>query len=231
MKFNIKSHIYLSTVFLACSVLCASAQLEDAVNITFRCISLDSPIRVNLYTQLEGGEPIRIYANSRTNWIKYSGPNPIVFYRDSNPTGEQNVRVPVGQFAFSKGMDTPLLLFTQSEVKGHYRITSIDDDLEVAPAGSYRIFNFTQKDIAGIVGSQRFRATPGDSALVRNAEDEAVEVSVRLAENAEDGPERLYAATWTYSPDFRYLIFIVPTGDRTRGNIKIRKITDIVAES
>lgn len=232
MKFSMRKQFYAVIILYVFSVLGGAAQLEDTISVAFRCLSLGSPIRENLYAQQSGGKPIRIYSNQRTDRIIYNGPNPITFYREVEGEDGQEVRVPVGRFKFVEGVSVPLLLFSRvAQDKEFYNITAIDDGLAAAPPGSYRIFNFTKKDIAGIIGSQQFRTAPGNDALIRDTEQKAVDVMVRLAEKAENGPERLYASTWAYSPRFRYLVFIVPTTDRTRGNIKIRKISDRVSES
>lgn len=204
------------------------AQLGEQVQQKFRCLALDTPVREPLYTQLEGGDPVRIYTSSRTPPIQYSGPNPVVFYRETTNALGQKLRVPVGQFTFNGEFEAPLLLFTNPDNDGTFRITAIEDSLENTPVGSYRIFNFTRKDIAGMIGEARFHTNAGGEAILQLEQAGRLPVTVKLAEFAEAGPQRLYSATWDFTPGFRYLVFIIPTNDRTRGNISIRVVTDFI---
>ena len=94
---------------------------------------------------------------------------------------------------------------------------------------SFRIYNFTERDVAGKIGDQVFRVKPNAYAVTEMPETNSVSVSVKLAEGTNEGVKRLFAATWDFSSKFRYLVFIMPTDDPTRGNIQIRKITDFVS--
>ncbi len=220
--------LLLPLLVLAAAPFEALAQLNEQINQQFRCLALDAPIREPLYTQPSGGEPLRIYTSSRTKPVFYSGPNPVVFYHETTDEMGQAVRVSVGQFEFTGNLKSPLLLFTKPDKGQAFRITAMEDSLAKTPVGSYRIFNFTQKDIAGMIGDARFRTRAGGEALTQLDEAGRVPVTVRLAEVAEGGPQRLYSATWNFVPSFRYLVFIIPTSDHTRGNISIRIVSDYI---
>ncbi|WP_309383075.1 hypothetical protein [Cerasicoccus frondis] len=211
-----------------CFSVAGFAQSEQMVSVRFRCLSLDAPIRTPLYVRPEGGEAIRIYNNARTDWIQYSGPLPIVFYKDSEVKGAP--RVPVAKFNLNPEVEAPLLLFSRSKSgPAEYDIYSINDSAEFSPVGSFRIYNFTEKDVAGKIGDQVFRVKPNAFAVTKIPETDSVSISVKLAEGTSDGVKRLFAATWNFSSKFRYLVFIMPSDDPTRGNIQIRKITDYVS--
>ncbi len=204
------------------------AQSGEIVSVRFRCLSLDAPIRTPLYVQPEGGQGVRIYNNVRTGWINYQGTLPIVFYKDSD--AENAPRIPVARYNLPPDNPAPLLLFSRTKSgPAEYDVYSINDSASLSPVGSFRIYNFTERDVAGKIGDQVFRVKPNAYAVTEMPETNSVSVSVKLAEGTNEGVKRLFAATWDYSSKCRYLVFIMPTDDPTRGNIQIRKITDFVS--
>lgn len=223
--------ITLTTLGLMVAVSPAlKAEVDDPITLEFRCLALNNPLPGGVYTQPTGGEPIRIYTNAPTDQVQYEGPNPIVFYQDG-PKDESGkpVRVPIARYDAADAPAQPLLLFSKPDASNSsYTVQAIDNNLQSAPPGSFRLFNLTEKDIFGVIANQRFRIDAGQSAFTQVSQTGDIEVVVQLAENADGEPKRLYASSWTYSPHFRYLVFIMPSDYRTRGNIAIRLISDLV---
>lgn len=220
--------IILSTLLLLAHS--AWSQGQDPVTFKFRALALDRPIREGLYTQAEGGEPIYLYTNSKTDMITYVGENPVVFYLETRSETGPATRRKVAQFDVNTAPQSALLLFNRARSGAfEYKVNAINDSEEVAPAGSYRIFNFTDKEIAGMIGEKTFHTPASESALAVIPKSGAFPIFVRLAERGEGGqPELLYSASWRFSSEARYLILIFPDPDPTRGNIKIRKIADLL---
>lgn len=226
---NHKKSIIL-TCLLSLAALIAQGN-QPQVNIKFRALAINYPHSSAIYMQPDGGTPMRIYPNSRTGWIDYSGPNPITFYTESLNSKKEKVRTPIGSVNVSNAPKAPLLVFSKSDSDSKQCIINIlDDSLETSPVGSYRIFNFTTKQIAGMIDNQKFLLDPKATAYARVANPKDFEVTVKLAETSEGKAKHLYASTWTFSENFRYLVLITPSDDRTRGNIDIRLIPDLILE-
>lgn len=200
---------------------------SSEINFKFRALALNYPLNRGVYLQPEGGELYRIFSNASTDWIEYRGPNPIQFY-SATPKAPGG-RTVIGSFDATKAPPDPLLLFSKSDANStSYRIDAINNSLDSAGPGSYRIFNFTEKTIAGRIDDQKFLLNPRASAFAQVKEQKDFEVTVQLLESVDSKPKRLYASSWTFSENFRYLVFILPSDDRTRGNIQIRLIPDLI---
>ncbi|WPJ95843.1 hypothetical protein SH580_20715 [Coraliomargarita algicola] len=207
-------------------------QKGEDIQLKFRALAVNYPLLSGVYLTPTGGEPIRIYSNSRTEWINYNGPNPITFYAQKSAADGASERIPIASFDAINAPKDPLLVFSRKNSEEmNYNIGVVSDNVSDAPSGSYRIFNFTQKQIAGMIDDQRFLLAPKASAFAIISNPKNFEVTVQLAENDQGKAKRLYASTWTFSDNFRYLVFILPTDDRTRGNIDIRLIPDLIRKS
>ncbi|WP_309383220.1 hypothetical protein [Cerasicoccus frondis] len=215
---------------LLVSAISASGQgNQPDVYLKFRALALNYPHNSGIYLAPTGGSPIRIYSNSRTDWVEYSGPNPITFYVDDKNAKNESIRTPIASVDISMAPESPLLVFSKSSAEDKfYNISVIDDSVEISPPGSYRIFNFTTKQIAGMIDDQKFLLSPKTTAYAKVSNPKDFEVTVKLAESANGKAKRLYASTWTFSENFRYLVMIIPSNDRTRGNIDIRLIPDLI---
>jgi hypothetical protein len=221
---------YLPLLLSLLSGGCLFGQTDGSeVQLRFRALALNHPVTSGIFLKPEGGTPLRIYSNSRTDWTSYSGPNPITFYAEVKTEGAPSVRVPIATFDASEAPESPLLIFSKQNAEDRsYRINAVNDSLQHSPAGSYRLFNFTEKQIAGVIDDQRFLLSPRSTAYAQVENPKDFEVTVQLAERDEGQAKRLYASSWTFSENFRYLVFILPSDDRTRGNIDIRLIPDLL---
>ncbi|GHC02696.1 hypothetical protein [Cerasicoccus arenae] len=224
-------HLLFTLLLIPSSSLLAQYDGPD-IQLRFRALALNYPLNSGVYMEAQGGTRLNIYSNSRTDWVNYKGTNPITFYKEVKQGDTPSVRIPIASFDAVQAPENPLLIFSKADAKDpNYRVNAVNDSVESSPAGSYRIFNFTEKQIGGVIDDQRFLLSPKSTAYAQVKNPKDFEVTVQLAESEKGQAKRLYASSWTFSEDFRYLVFILPSDDPTRGNIEIRLIPDLVNSS
>ncbi len=190
----------------------------------FQAITTQGVIGKNLWYELDG-EKVEIYANNTLRSLDYEYelvPN-IVFYGDrvnseGEPIPEAVASLPYSIEDLATKADRLLLIFHKLDNSGQrgpsYQILVMEDQLDSFPLGSFKFVNFTDAQIAVILGNENFLLKTRDQKIIAVSPPEKGDLTIQLAANKEDGEwERFYSNGWGHSADLRTIVFLTKLGN------------------
>jgi hypothetical protein len=91
-------------------------------------------------------------------------------------------------------------------------------------AGDYRVFNFSTKNLAMMIGQNRFALRPGQDTIVSNSmlRDRVLDVFVRIAEERDGGMKKVYSSAWGHKPSKHHYVFLF-NGSEDASPVEIRR--------
>jgi hypothetical protein len=176
------------------------------VNLNWRGISLEKSVRGIGYLDGENVERIFIPNASFSNSYTYSGPLPIRFAgkdESGRPLEEMNI---LAQVNVPVGTKEALFFFDQNGPDGSLRIFPVSLDSEPLGLGEVLAINATQRNIAGFHDGVRFELSPGRTTTFtpnQSGDSRAIQVSVKLATQEEDGWQARVNSQYGMTPDMR----------------------------
>ena len=145
---------------------------EESISARFTVYSLKRLEGIRFFDGEESRE-IEFYSSSRSPVYKYEGTGVIYFYRENQLRSLDNEgfvqRELVGQVRVPESGGDFLLVFFKDpdSEKEAYQIYAMPDSRSDLPSGTIRIFNATQWNLLGVVGSEKIAVKPGPSRAIR----------------------------------------------------------------
>ncbi|WOO39723.1 hypothetical protein [Rubellicoccus peritrichatus] len=213
----------LSIAFHMPSVVMAAA--EENIQAAFSCVSWEKPIKGLVYVRSNGEMvPLRIHNKKRSVEIDYHGSNPIIFYRKNPSADAEGDYQPIAQVLLRESYEQPLFFFLGKE--GAYSIVTMEDSFESYPTGSYRFYNFTERDLVAKLGDETLSLAPQEAAYLEKPFSSSMEYPVAFVVRDSDGVRPLYTNMWAHAERFRYLILISKSDVRDTGSMSFRILSD-----
>ncbi|GHC05036.1 hypothetical protein [Cerasicoccus arenae] len=210
--------------FIFPSLACAADAVAN-VETTFSCVSWGKPIKDTLYVRSDGEMiPLRVHSMRRSSEVDYHGSNPIVFFRKGKDGQEQDAYQPVAQVQLDGSIKKPLFFFAGEG--GNYKIVTLEDSFDKYPTGSYRFYNFTERDLIAKMGDEILQLPPKKTAYLPQPFTGTIEYPIAFVVREPGGIRPLYTNMWTHVGRFRYLIFVSDSDSRDTGSMKFRILSD-----
>lgn len=223
VKYGSVFSLLLSVCF--CQSLVLATNVEQNIQTTFSCVSWDKPIKGTVYVSSDGEMiPLRVHNMRRSKLIDYHGPNPIVFYQKGQGEEGREAYHPIAQVQLDANIKQALLFFVGKE--DNYKIMTLEDSFDAYPTGSYRFYNFTERDLLARLGDFTLQLPPKETAYLERPFPDSVEYPVAFVVRDSDGIRPLYTNMWTHIGRFRYLIFVSNSDSRDTGSMSFRILSD-----
>jgi len=233
MKMKFSHYILWGLTGVASFANVANAQSGDqnVVNIDFSCMSWDGFTDEEVfYRNGNDWEVLRMPPLKRSEKFDYQGKPSLVLYTERPNQEGQLTKVPFGSVNIDVAMKEVLLVFVanrgnESE-KRPYSVFAIEDSKDNFPFGSYKIYNFTNVDFAGIIDSEKFTLPPRQSTVVKPGIGERKNVEVRFFNNKSQKWQSWRETVWTYEPDLRLLVLITPSARGNRPGYELKTVVE-----
>lgn len=230
---------YRLLLLLLPGVLCSPpslrAQEQEPITVSFSCLAWDKVDTRGLrYLRNNQTEALRISSAYRTGPYSYTGPNPIVFFREIPGPEGTVIRQPVGRAEIPPGQRSVLLLFIRNnEPEGsgnEYNILVLDDSLTSFPKGSYRVFNLSEHEIGCIFGDQKFTVASQQYKTVSLGAENEVDVRIHFSSRIDGQWVPSVNTRWLYQDSARSLVFVTQDGSVRNPQLKIKSITQYLKD-
>ncbi|WP_309397927.1 hypothetical protein [Cerasicoccus maritimus] len=225
---NVIFNAFITLIWLILSPALLNAQNAEhgrSIQTEFTCVSWNKPISSALYVR-NGEEmvPLRIHNMQRSQSMEYSGLNPVVFHTKTKNDHGETIYKPIAEASIPIGIEKPLLFFVENE--DQYQIIALEDSFAQYPNGSYRFYNFTEKDLLAKFGEQTINLKPKKTIFLEQPFNTSKEYPVAFVLRDPDGVKPLYTNKWRHSENFRYLIFVSESGSRDVSPIQFKVLAD-----
>ncbi|WPJ96767.1 hypothetical protein SH580_03485 [Coraliomargarita algicola] len=233
MKFNM---ILFCFVALAPSLLSAQAG-DEVVSVRFSCLAWDTT-KANGLQYLNGEEvvSVRVGQSNLNGPYEYTGPNPIVFFRE-RPGAEPGsiFREPFARAFIKPGLTDVLILFTEvnrpvDTAAGDHapklETLVLNQDLGVFPMGAFRIINLSEYEVGCILGNETFVINGKQTKLITQAGEDRDDIRVHFSMKIDEHWEPKINTSWMYHADHRSLVFLTDVVNSRRPYLKLKTITD-----
>jgi hypothetical protein len=227
---------FIGLLFFSTSLLVA-ADDDAAISVRFTCLAWDT-IKANGVQYLNGEqvETLRVGQTRFSAPYRYTGPNPIVFFREKPglEAGEV-VRVPVASAYIQPGLRDVLILFSDAERSGEsandqvlpqFKALALNNDLKAFPAGTYRIINLSQHQVGGIMGEEKFIIPGKQTKMISKPVGDGEDMRVHFSMKIDDQWEPKINTAWMFSANKRYLVFLTDIMNARRPYLKLKTITE-----
>ena len=212
----------------------AQPEPEPALSASISGIALDA--QINDLKILSKGETLDIdlYTTTRSRRLKYSGPEQLTFFRESEtltPEGEP-IRTPVGQVTLDGLHPRYLLLFAKkSGDTERYSIFAIPDTTEHFKAGTYRFLNLAPFKVALKIGETKHMLAEKKITDVSGDFEHGnyYQTMMLSLPEGEAEPVPAYSGRIYFNKHMRMLYIIRPKEGGKAGKIKFTGIPDRVA--
>ncbi|WP_269522691.1 hypothetical protein [Coraliomargarita parva] len=221
-----------------CSVTSHAAETDEAlISIRFSCYALGTIDARGLY-YLDEGEPraFRISSAFRRGPYDYTGPNPLVFYRDGRSPDGSTIRIPVASARIDPALKELLLFFVNNdahqpgEATPEMKVIVMNDDLRAFPAGAYRVFNLSEHEIGCLFGEEKFIVPGKDYKTVNLDEGDQVNVRIHFSSNIDGEWVPQINTRWLYSSNERNIVFVADDYSTRHPRLKINTITQYLEQ-
>lgn len=199
---------------------------DKTVKVRFRLYGWDEPVTDLCYNMRGKDETLVIYQDTRSVFYDYTGPELITFYRLKTDSTGKVVREPAAQTNLHNAGPWPLIIFANHQAKpGTYQTIVMKDDLAAFPPGSYAFSNFTPSVIGGVLGTEDFKLSPGESKLVAGkppANGTTLAAMFYQISGSEKVP--VYTSNWAIRPAIRTRVFVRSSPDTPTGIVARRLV-------
>ncbi len=173
--------------------------------------------------------PIRVTSDFRSEQYSYMGPNPIVFFREVMGPEGILIKQPIASASIPNGMTHALLIFNKLESPDsagrEYRILVIDDGSTNFPWGSFRVFNFSEHQIGGIIADEKFVIQPKSFQTISPKYDDDKNMGVRFSINFEGEWIPAMSTRWRYHDTGRNLVFLTTETTNIKPHLEAKIIS------
>ncbi len=229
--------ISLLGLFFFSTSLVVAADDDETISVRFTCLAWDT-IKANGVQYLNGDqvETLRVGQTRFSAPYRYTGSNPIVFFREE-PGAEAGevVRVPVASAYIQPGLRDVLILFSDLERRGEpvdgqvqpqLKALALNNDLKAFPAGTYRIINLSQHQVGGIMGEEKFVIPGKQTKMISKPVEDGADMRVHFSMKIDEKWEPKINTAWMFSANKRYLVFLTDIMNARRPYLKLKTITE-----
>lgn len=142
--------------------------------------------------------------------MKYEGPQRLVI-RNTQAEFKQDPPLPAPAAWVDLPANTNRILLACLKTKDNpLKVVAYDISSGKLGLGDYRVFNFSQKTLSLILGSEKCAITPGANEILSNAQwkTEVTELDVMIAIVADNKANPVYSSQWGHRPGRRSYIFL-----------------------
>lgn len=178
----------------------------------FRAISWDGAIRDIFYQSFDQKpQAVTVPTGGRSAMYHYSGPSPLVFFRDGGLDAEGNpIKIPVASFPIQPGArETLLNFFRDPSNPERFRLLPIQEDLESFPFNTCLFYNFSGRDLIVKIGDSADRIPARASRRFDFPKGDSPNFLVQIADRREGEWDPLYSSVWGASQGIRLLTLAV----------------------
>jgi hypothetical protein len=219
------------SIALCCASLTTLAAEQDGeqptVRIEFSAYSLSNHLGKIAYLANDGVQHLEITNYRRSELQSYEGPPVLTFFHGELDENGQPVDI-LTQVPLNTQLKRPLLLFAESTSGTH--VLQIEDDVNLAPAGSLRFMNLSdmrQQLFVGIGESAEIRKKIEPLGIVnyRIEDDDVGNLRIQIARANDGAPEMLKDMRIFPSKLKRNLYFIFQP-DLNKPRLKIKLLSE-----
>ncbi|WP_309386234.1 hypothetical protein [Cerasicoccus frondis] len=210
---------------------------ENEISIRFSTLAWDT-IKANGIQYLNGEhvETVRVGQSHMNGPYLYTGPNPIVFFREK-PGLEPGtvIRERVAQAYLDPQLKEVLFLFTEmpsssgdlnSPNSMQLNTLVMNHDLGVFPLGSFRIINLSQHEVGCILGDEKLVIPGKQTKLIRSPSNDQADMRVHFSMKIDDQWEPKINTAWMYHSNKRSLVFLTDVVNARRPYLKMKTISE-----
>ena len=214
-------HLFCGLVLLGCSggsgagALAQPSEVPEMLDLNFSVYSFQRLKGLNFLNPHAQVEKLSFFSSSRSPRHHYSGPNPIVFFRETPEPSPQNPsavrRVSVAEARIPPGMRDPMLVFfrdtSTASASERYLVYPFDDSLRNLPAGHIVFFNVSGYELRGYINREvvRLRTGPSQPYSVRGSS-----IGVSLGVYVGEKYRQSFASPIAVGNDQRAIAFFFP---------------------
>lgn len=227
---------FLPLIFVVFLVPSSAAAEEDTVKLELLTLSFNGSVRELYYRN--GKDVVEMSASQQGIGAPflYKGPRLLALYNDPNDLEPRKegaaVPKPVAQVLLPSKENRALLIFAfDKKNEGAPRVKAYGIDTGGMKNGDYRLFNFSKKPIAVMLGNEKKLALkPRQNSLVSSVKwrEEIIDLDVRFATPINGRLEQVYTSVWGHRPERRMFVFIFDRPDKNRP-LDIRMFFDLPA--
>jgi hypothetical protein len=179
-------------------------------------------------------QPIQIPGATRSDPFNYVGSPVLQFYAQSDlevlppEQREPPFVTPILTLALNPEAEQPLLVFDRNRGAGArvpYRSFVLEESAQAFPPNSYRFFNVTGSPLMGELNGKRFALGTRQSVTVSpmDGERNTSNMVIKLALARDEQWDLIYSSKWSFQPDRRTLVFLLPSA-RSPQSVTVRRI-------
>ncbi len=227
---------FLPMVIVGLLVPSSAAAEGDTVKLELLTLSFNGTVRELYYRN--GKDVVEMTASQQGIGAPffYKGPRLLALYdspEDLKPRKDGKIKTkPVVRVMLPRNDDRALLVFSfKKRNQGKPGAKAYGIDTEGMKNGNYRIFNFSGKPIAAMLGDKKKIALkPQQNALVTSTKwrKKITDLDVRFATPINGRLEQVYTSVWGHRPERRMFIFVFDRPDKNRP-LDIRMFFDLPA--
>lgn len=224
--------LVLLTFFIASAVAAFAQQGQPATTRTdLMPVSMAGDLTL-YYAVKSQVTKLEVFSSAMGTPVFYQGSTTLLFYASETDlkavlAGSEEVK-PAVTVALGDAARRTLLVFVPAAAKTwQCRAFPIDDGQ--LGAGEYRVFNFSNKKAAGLMGDLRFVINPGDHHDVRGStwRDKDGDLGVQFGHLDAKGQATMsYSSIWGHSKLSRQFLFLV-SNPQDPASLEIRKFHDV----
>ncbi|WOO40322.1 hypothetical protein [Rubellicoccus peritrichatus] len=230
MKFNTRRQTikcWAIPVLLLFTLIRLDAQEATRMGFDYSVISWEGSIKNQLYRQ-DGSTYVamNLYPTSRTPWFRHQGSETVTFYTKQTLQDESHQYTPAVKATVPENIERALIIVTKNKSTNSFEALVVNDSIDICPVGSYRFLNWTDKKIAGRLGSDNFLLAPKDGKTIQPEKTDDKNLSIQLVELTDPDNQRLYSSRWSLQSSTRKLVLLVPRDQQGQSSVRIKIITD-----
>lgn len=200
----------------------------QAVSLEFRVLSWEGPLHGLKYH--DGRETVEIFAHDTALSRSYriAEGNTLRFFRETVADG-QVARIPVATPTAPAGLVRGILLLAPGASADSYGGHWLEDDVEAAPPGSMRFYNYSQQPLALKTPGDQWLQAPGEAHRVA-VDTSRRSVAIQVAAQVGEQWRRVVNVTQPVRPTHRLLVFLRdarPSADTPAGTLELRVLYDL----
>lgn len=212
---------------LLCAFISASLYAQERT-VRFTCIGFGE-VPQGLYFQGGAGpEEVLVGGGVRGTPLSFTGPMPLSFFiLEPDGAGSQR-RVVQAQATIPENIADALLVFLPGSGepgKLPWQITVMNDARGAFKAGQIRFVNLTGQPVAGVLGDEVVRLTPGQQETITPATSEEG-FGIKLAAYLDEQWEPFFSSRWRYRGNIRMMILFL--NDAQSGKVFMRSVPENV---
>jgi hypothetical protein len=217
----------------AATIIGTSAQPGDSdktIKCRFRLYGWDEPI-TDLHYNLKGKDTeLVVYQDARSIFYEYSGPAVMTLYRIRTDEEGKVIREPAAKVDLANGGSWPLIVISNHQTKpGTYQTMVLKDDLASFPSGSYAFSNFSNSQVGGILGTEKFVLSPGEhKQLPGRPRENGKTLAALFFKVVENRKEPIYTNNWAIRPAIRTRVFIRACPESSSGIVARRLVESTI---